>query len=250
MIYHETEQTLQAIETLKKYVPDEGYFVAFSGGKDSIVIYDLVKRSGVKHEAHFHKTSIDPPELLSFIRSEYPEVIWERPKHTMFQLIEMWHMTPTRNRRYCCSILKEAHGYNRIVVTGLRKQESLKRANRHMFETDRIKSHNKRYLNIIIDWRTSDVWRYIKEHNLRYPALYDEGWKRIGCIGCPMANQKQQFAKYPMFKKAYIEAIKRGLSTKPDQFFGTNADLYFEWWLSNKSPRAFLESKKQMEIFK
>ena len=237
-----------ALEILRLYEPPEGYFVGFSGGKDSIVILDLVRKAKVKHDAHFHKTSIDPPELLKFIREYYPDVIWERPERTMFQLIEQWHMTPTRQRRYCCSVLKECHGYGRLCVLGIRKAESLKRSKRSMLETDAVKSHDKRILNIIIDWTNRDVWDYIKLHNLPYPSLYDEGWKRIGCIGCPMANRKQQFQRYPNFKKAYIEAIRRSMLVKPDRYFGTDPDLYFEWWMSGKSPQWFLESKKQTEI--
>ncbi len=240
----------EAIQTLQEHEPPEGYFVCFSGGKDSIVIYDLVKRSGVKHDAHFHKTSIDPPELLTFIKTNYPEVIWERPKETMFQIIEKWAMLPTRNIRYCCKILKEAHGYGRICVTGLRKDESAKRANRKMFETDKVKSHNKRYLNIIVDWKTKHVWEYIKTLGLAYPSLYDEGWTRIGCIGCPMANRKQQFMRYPNFKKAYIEAIRRAMKTKPDKHFGTDAEMYVDWWMTDISPKSYLEKQKQTDFLR
>ena len=69
-----------------KYSPD-GFHVAFSGGKDSQVIYELCKMAGVKFKAYFYKTSVDPPELLKFIRSDYPDVIWLKPEKTMFQLI-------------------------------------------------------------------------------------------------------------------------------------------------------------------
>ena len=128
-----------AILTLRQYEPPEGYFVAFSGGKDSIVILDLVRKAKVKHDVHFHKTSIDPPELLKYIRQYYPDIIWERPDRTMFQLIEQLHMMPTMFRRFCCSVLKECYGYGRLCITGIRKAESRKRANRNMFEQDTVK---------------------------------------------------------------------------------------------------------------
>ena len=240
---------LEAIETLKQYEPPEGYFVAFSGGKDSIVILDLVRQSGCKHDVHFHKTSIDPPELLQFIRAHYPDVIWERPKLTMFQLIEKWHMTPTRKARYCCAVLKECYGTGRLCITGIRKAESAKRSTRKMFEISRT-DKSKKMIHIILDWTDRDVWHYIKDNNLQYPCLYDEGWKRIGCIGCPSANRKQQFKRYPNFKKAYIEAIRRSMLTTPDRFFGTDHNMYFDWWMSNKSPESYLESLKQTDIFR
>lgn len=236
-----------AILTLKQHEPPEGYFVAFSGGKDSIVILDLVRKAKVKHDVHFHKTSIDPPELLKYIRQYYPDIIWERPDRTMFQIIEQWHMMPTRNRRFCCSILKERYGYGRLCITGIRKAESSKRANRTMFEQDTVKKHNKQMMHIIIDWTDKDVWDYIHEYKLPYCSLYDEGWKRIGCIGCPFANRKMQFQRYPNFQKAYIEAMRRSMLTKPDKYFGTDPNLYFEWWMSGKSPEAFLNIKKQTD---
>ena len=66
---------------------DEGFHLAFSGGKDSQVIYELAKMAGVKFKAYFYKTSVDPKELLTFIRENYQDVKWLRPKMTMFQLI-------------------------------------------------------------------------------------------------------------------------------------------------------------------
>lgn len=245
------ELTHEAIETLKEWCPPEGYFVAFSGGKDSIVIYDLVKKSGCKFDVHFHKTSIDPPELLDYIKEYYPEVEVDRPPETMFQLIIKNHMLARRDSRYCCSILKERYGSNRIVVTGIRKQESLKRSNRQMFETH-ITDKSKRFLNIIIDWTSTDVWEYIDQNKLPYCKLYREGFKRIGCIGCPMANRKQQFKKYPNFKKAYWNTMQKSLFNFPDKYFGTNIELYWGWWMSSLSPEKYLAKieaqKQQMEI--
>lgn len=236
-----------AIMILKQYEPPEGYFVAFSGGKDSMVILDLVRKANVKHDVHFHKTSIDPPELLKYIKEYYPDIIWERPDRTMFQLIEQRHMMPTRFRRFCCSVLKECYGYGRLCLTGIRKAESRKRNSRTMFERDTVKIHNKQMIHIIIDWSDKDVWNYIHAYKLPYCQLYDDGWKRIGCIGCPYANRKLQFKRYPNFQKAYIEAMRRSMMVKPDKFFGTDPYLYFEWWMSGKSPEAFLNIKKQTD---
>ena len=76
----------RAIDLLQANEPDEGYFVAFSVGKDSVVILDLIKQAQVKYEAYYCNTTIDPPELRLFIRRYYPEVIWLQPKYTMFEL--------------------------------------------------------------------------------------------------------------------------------------------------------------------
>ena len=174
-----------AIERLKSFEPSEGYYLAFSGGKDSIVIYKLAELSGVKFDAHFNFTTVDPPELLKFIRDNYPDVIWHRPEKTMWQLIEKNMMLPTRIIRFCCEYLKEYGGDGRLVLTGIRHQESYKRSKRKMVEVC-YKNPSKKYLHPIIDWSDKDVWEFIKQQELKYCCLYDEGYKRIGCVMCPM----------------------------------------------------------------
>jgi len=102
----------RAIERLRHYEPKEGYYVAFSGGKDSCVVLDLCKRAGVKYDAHYNLTTVDPPELIQFIKQYHPDV-WEtrtKPKKSMWQLIVEKRMPPTRIMRYCCDILKEGGG--------------------------------------------------------------------------------------------------------------------------------------------
>lgn len=63
-----------AIDRLRAFEPQEGYFLAFSGGKDSQCIYHLAKMAGVKFDAHYQVTSVDPPELVQFIKAQYPDV--------------------------------------------------------------------------------------------------------------------------------------------------------------------------------
>ena len=210
----------------------------------------MLVRSGCKFDAHFSITSVDPPELIAYIKNYYPDVERHRPELTMFQLIEKKSFLPTARSRFCCSVLKERGGAGRIVVTGIRKAESYRRSKRNMFETSGT-DKSKRLLNIIIDWKDKDVWDYIRTLNLPYCELYDQGFKRIGCIGCPMTSKKErqkQFARWPNHKKAYLYAIKKGLAKKPSKHFGNNAELYFEWWCSNMSVRGFKDYKSQMLI--
>jgi len=97
---------IQKMEKSALVYSDEGYHLAFSGRKDSQVIYELAKMAGVKFQGYFYKTSVDPKELLIFIRQNYPDVIWLKPKMTMFQLIEKKKSLPTRIGRFCCEYLK------------------------------------------------------------------------------------------------------------------------------------------------
>lgn len=73
------DKVAEAIQRLKSFEPEDGYYVAFGGGKDSIVVLDLVKRSGVKYDAHYTITSVDPPELIRYIRKHHPDVAMDFP---------------------------------------------------------------------------------------------------------------------------------------------------------------------------
>lgn len=112
-------------------------WVAFSGGKDSMVLLDLVKRSGIPFEAHYSVTTVDPPELVQFIKriasdpSNHLTMDIQRYNDgspiTMWNLIEKSYMPPTRQARYCCSALKESAGSGRLTLTGVRWDESPRR---------------------------------------------------------------------------------------------------------------------------
>ena len=98
-----------AIDRLHAFVPPEGYFLAFSGGKDSQTVYHLCQDA-----------TVDPPEVICFMREHYPDVVVERPGITMWDLIVKKGMPPTCMARYCCDYFKGRAGRGRIVVTGVR----------------------------------------------------------------------------------------------------------------------------------
>ena len=198
-----------AIETLRMYEPEEDYYLAFSGGKDSITIYDLAQKAGVKFDAHYNITTVDPPPLMRFIRENYPNVKMDKPEMSMWKLIPKKKMPPTRLMRYCCEVLKERGGKDRRVITGVRWAESQNRKNRRSVESC-FKNNNKLYINPILTWEDEEVWEYIKRENIKYPKLYDEGYKRIGCVMCPMAGKNGMLKdkeRFPKMYKAYVKAF-------------------------------------------
>ena len=147
-----------SIQRLKAFEPKEGYYLAFSGGKDSVVCKALCDMAGVKYDAHYSVTSVDPPELVRFIKEEYQDVQFEvrhwksdgrRVKEgqpiTMWNLIPEKRMPPTRLVRYCCAYLKEEGGHGRKVVTGVRWAESVNRKKNAGFVkfTSKIKTVEK-----------------------------------------------------------------------------------------------------------
>ena len=131
------DKVQKATDILKHFEPEEGYYVAFSGGKDSQCIYHLCEMAGVKFDAHYNVTSVDPPEVVRFIKRNYPDVKFEYPRDRDGKVITMWNliprrqMPPTRLARYCCEWLKESAGKDRVTVTGVRWAESTNRAATH-----------------------------------------------------------------------------------------------------------------------
>lgn len=107
--------------------PTDGYFVGFSGGKDSQALLQLVKMAGVRYKAYYSVTTNDPPANMYFIREHYPDVTFLHPKRNFFKLVERKGL-PTMVHRFCCQELKEGAGVGCAVLTGVRGEESKKRA--------------------------------------------------------------------------------------------------------------------------
>ena len=100
------DYTREAVDFLRRHEPPEGYFMGFSGGKDSIVTEKLCRMAKVKYQAFYSCTRIDPPEVMRFIRTEYPEVAWLYPKVSMWRAIQT-NAPPLRIHRWCCDVLKK-----------------------------------------------------------------------------------------------------------------------------------------------
>ena len=241
-LYGEVDKVQLAINRLKLHEPKEGYYVAFSGGKDSCVVLDLCRRAGVKYDAHYALTTVDPPEVIYFIRKYHPDA-WKnriRPETSMWELIPKKRMPPTRRVRYCCQYFKERGGEGRFVVTGVRHQESAKRAKIRLVET--CTGHSgKRFIHPIIEWSESDVWEYIHTYHVPYCELYDEGRKRIGCILCPYAPKAQKIAdmkRWPKYVELYKMAFQRMLDKRQADGFPCdtwkNGEDVFDWWVNRR----------------
>lgn len=252
-----------SIERLKAFEPPEGYYLAFSGGKDSVTVKALADMAGVKYDAYYNVTSVDPPELVQFVKT-FPDVHFDFPVDENGRVKTMWNIIPNHNGvpptriiRYCCKELKESRGEGRFVITGVRKDESVRRANtrsglelgkdkttkRELLDPDNptpemfyhCKQYYRKVLNPIIDWTTDEVWEFIKEYKVRYCCLYDEGYERLGCIGCPMATTRQRlwaFKRYPKYKENYIRAFNRMLELHPSKRNWKTGEQVFEWWIS------------------
>lgn len=274
-----------AIDTMRFFEPKDGsgFYLAFSGGKDSVVLKALADMAGVKYDAHYRVTSVDPPELVRFVKT-FPDVQMDHPIDEQGKPITMWNLIPkkglppTRIARYCCQYLKETGGEGRMTLTGVRWAESrnrqanqgrvtiygkkteetdffartprggvvLKEEARIFLNNDNDESREvvdfcikqrKTVVNPIIDWSDDDIWEFIEEYKVRYCSLYDEGFKRLGCIGCPLAGAKAQmkeFERWPKYKHLYIMSFDRMLERNPECFksWKTGQDV-FNWWIGD-----------------
>ena len=223
-----------AIEILQQFQPPEGYFLAFSGGKDSIVIKELCNMAGVKYHAEYSVTTIDPPELTKFIKIHHPDVKRKIPEKSFFELL-VKKGYPTRQFRWCCELLKENAGNGRLVITGVRKAESARRSKRRMVEIC-YRDTRKRYLHPILEWSDKDVWEFIRLRKLPYCSLYDEGWSRVGCLFCPMNTKRiEHLHKYPAvaaavaraFNKRYKYCQERNLTSA--KRFKSGEEMFHHW---------------------
>lgn len=258
-----------------------GFYLAFSGGKDSQTLYHVAKLAGVKYEAYFALTTLDPPELVNFVRTYYPDVTIVRPELTFTHLCIKKKALPTQFMRFCCAALKETKGIGRVTLTGIRKQESVKRSKRNEAET--IATKEKRFsgtfeqldeftrtketdaqciggrdkivINPIIEWTTADVWYFLNDVvKVQHCSLYDKGWRRIGCLFCPMASTKEiirQGKEYPKYKDSIIRTIHR---LRDGGYMSDYMDLtdqeIFDWWISKKPIKQwYSEQKKQLQLF-
>ena len=252
-LFGETDKVKIAIERLKTFEPDEGYYLAFSGGKDSVVIKALADMAGVKYDAHYNLTTIDPPELVQFIKRVHPDVEIHRPPKPFLKKLVEWGY-PQRQYRWCCNYLKESFGAG-LVITGVRWAESAKRkANRKMIDTY-YKGGKKQMLNVIIDWTTAEVWQFIRGLGIPYCELYDQGWDRIGCLFCPNAYYKQRLrhaALYPKYVSNFIKAFQKLYDKKISDGKGhqvekwENGEQMFWAWLRGNPKRT---NDDQVQIF-
>lgn len=237
-LFGTVDKVSEALELLKKYEPPEGYYVCFSGGKDSVTVLDLVKRAGVKFDAHYHIITLEPPELIPFIQENYPEVEITIPELDIYDLIIKYGIPPLRQVRYCHRELKAPYGQERFKVTGIRAEESAARRRRNIFEVD--KYGGGYFLNIIYRWTEADIWEYIRKFNVKYCHLYDEGRKRLGCLFCPFATQKQMqedLKNYPDIAEQLIIACQKGIDARlakglSEGKYKTGAEM-FQWWINH-----------------
>ena len=206
---------------------------------------------------------------------------------TMWSLIEKKCIPPTRIIRYCCAELKENSTPNRFCALGVRAAESTKRQGRDTFSTrggsyasaiffslshalevhqesqeiqddawdctliKNMKEHKDTIVNPIYEWSDSDIWEYIRKNNMKVNPLYEMGYTRVGCIGCPLApyhQRKKEFNDFPKYKQLYINAFDKAIKNRRKRGLKEiwkNGQEMYDWWLEEKKYNV----KGQMNLF-
>ena len=250
-----------------KMSEEDGFWVGFSGGKDSQVLLDLVKSAGVKFKAVYNVTTNDPAENIRFIRKHYPEVEFQVPPQSYFQMIERKGL-PTMLNRWCCAEFKERAGVGHVVLTGVRREESKKRAEYN--EVTKWDKRNKKGVNMnlddmennefrciegkekimvypILEWTEKDIWEYIR-FRLPINPCYSK-FSRVGCIFCPFARKssiEEYISQHPKVYKSFLHAIERYInrSEVAKSHFSSAEDL-FSWWRSKRSYKEWSERNRK-----
>lgn len=274
MLREKIENSLELIKKAEKLAlamqPDEGFYVGFSGGKDSQVVLELVKMADVKYRAVYNVTTNDPADNVRFIKQHYPDVEFSVPERSYFQMIAQKGV-PMMNRRWCCEMFKETASVGYVVLTGVRREESRKRASyeeilkwnrsggvKGSVDIDKMESNEFRCVGgkdkfmvfPILEWTEKDVWEFINLRGLPVNPCY-KNHKRVGCVFCPFARSKEirSYCKtHPQLKVAYIHAIERFMAKDRSCQKLSSAEDYFEWWLSHEALDVYIAKKRQLEM--
>ena len=232
------------------------FHLAFSGGKDSCVLLDLVKKALPRGSfmVVFGDTGMEFPDTYEVIKKtkqqcaedEIPFYIAKshlNPK-------ESWELfgPPSRVLRWCCSVhkstpqmlkLREITGkddYTGLAFVGVRAQESATRAEYDYFN-DGKKIKGQFSHNSILEWTSAEVWLYMYANNVTLNEAYKKGSARVGCICCPMGGGKSGYVEYENYTdnvSGYIEMIKHSNGRR-----NVNVDEYVKsgGWSARKNGR-------------
>ncbi len=257
----------------------EPYYLCYSSGKDGDTIRLLAQLAGVNHQCKHNLTTADAPETVYYVRETIGKENIIPPPLTIWQLIVKKGIPPSRKIRYCCSELKEIGGKGQVKITGVRKSESRSRrvnqelvtfvgapkhtqkaadiigasyrvSDKHGILLNNTDDKSRRLVavrcqecsvsvNPIIDWEESDVWEFLHYYGCESNPLYQCGFKRIGCVGCPLgggANMKREFEYYPKYYENYIKTFDRMLAARArrgmeNPTLWTDGQAVMRWWL-------------------
>lgn len=285
---HSAIERLKMASEMSLTYYNQPLIITTSGGKDSDICLELARRAGIPYEVMHNLTTADAPQTVYRVRDQFRNLelagikctvsypVYRGERTSLWKLIEIKMHPPTRLARYCCDVLKERGGRDRMIITGVRWAESISRKNkrgiyesvpsdvkkkiilnndnddaRQLFENCRLKA--KRVCNPIINWEDRDVWDFIRSEHLKVNPLYDMGFDRVGCIGCPMADKKRyfEFCMFPAYERMWRRAFARMLEArkaagKVNDTWSTVDDVW-HWWMEEDPNQVTFDQLAEME---
>ncbi len=235
------------------------FYVAFSGGKDSVVALDLVQRA-LPHNAFkvlFGDTGMEFPDTYATVEEikrlcAMEQIDFLQAKSRLVPQ-KTWEVfgPPAVTLRWCCSVHKTTPqimllrdilhkpDFTGMAFTGIRGDESTSRS-----EYDSISyggKHSGQYsCHPILEWNTAELFLYIYDNNLIFNETYKKGNTRAGCLVCPMAQGKHDYMKcqnYPEETGIFTEIIKS--TSGKHNYSNADFDRLVEagYWRTRKSGR-------------
>jgi len=201
------EVAVDIVMRAQQQAPRAYPFVSFSGGKDSTVVSDVVRRAlGTNEILHiFGDTTLELPTTYSYIdrfkaQNRKIPFIRSRSKHDFHELCKRIG-PPSRVMRWCCTVfktgpigrkldgLKKSHY---LTFQGVRHSESVRRSSYQAISRS-PKVASQTVVAPIIYWRDADVWAYIIDKSLDFNDAYRYGYTRVGCWCCPSNSMWSSF---------------------------------------------------------
>lgn len=217
-------------------------FVSFSGGKDSTVVSDLVRKAlGNPSIIHiFGNTTLEFPQTYEYIERfkkinrKTPVLRAENKEQDFFSLCESFG-PPSRSLRWCCTIFKTGFIGDKIKKTfddkktiltfyGIRRSESASRSN-YERSSEGKKISKQLVASPIIDWMDFDIWLYLLTTKIDFNMAYRQGYTRVGCWCCPNNSSWSQFMasiympeQYKRFNDMLIDFAKKMGKSDPEEY--------------------------------
>lgn len=249
------------------------FHVAFSGGKDSMVLLELVKKA-LPHNAFmviFGDTKMEFPDtykLVDIVEQQCKDdgiAFYRAASHLGAE--EAWRLfgAPSTVLRWCCSVMKSTPqtlkirdilGKDKFVgadFVGVRAEESIKRSE-YEFESYGKKQKGQHSQNPILDWTSAEVWLYIYSRNLPINEAYKKGNTRAGCLFCPMGRGKADSFR----QMSYPDEIEKFVSIIRDMTDDPNIETYISngGWASRKNgrdiknnPERYIETERDGKLY-
>lgn len=234
------------------------FYVAFSGGKDSVVALDIVQRALPHNEFKvvFGNTNMEFPTTTELVqklsRKCSDEDIEFLEAASNMTSKESWNIfgPPARKVRWCCTVHKTAPVINMlsdkfangklrcVMITGVRGDESVSRSGYDEMSMGK-KMAGQYSFHPILEWSSAEIYLYIYSQGLLLNDAYKYGFNRVGCIMCPNSSEKHEYIKRQCFPELVDEYCERITQNSAKDLSGDNAKIFLETggWKSRLSGR-------------